>query len=124
MATADRNIFGGVNLHISDEEARTLSAIFHRIGGNPLTGPRKHANSIQTALAGVGYRSGAESAEHSALTGTLHFTAYEPAYTPGKAYKDADGDVFIRSGDSRWVDWSGYKQSNDYPSRPLKLLSA
>lgn len=47
----------------------------------------------------------------------------EPELIPGKAYQDADGDIFIRSYDNdQWVGPSGTKRPDDYVTRPLKLL--
>lgn len=46
----------------------------------------------------------------------------EPAYAAGKAYKDADDEVFIRSTDGKWIDEEGVKRINTYPARPLVQL--
>jgi hypothetical protein len=43
-------------------------------------------------------------------------------YVAGKAYQDAAGNVFIRSGDDMWVDCDGDIYSDYSPVRPLTLL--
>jgi len=48
----------------------------------------------------------------------------EPAYLTGRAYIDADGDVFIRNYDDGWTSASGTKYTDSYASRPLRLLTA
>ena len=44
-------------------------------------------------------------------------------FTEGKAYEDADGDVFIRTADG-WVDQFCTRRRDGYPSRPLVLSEA
>lgn len=43
-----------INLELTKEEAETLRFILNRIGGTPSNSPRKHADSITTALRHVG----------------------------------------------------------------------
>lgn len=46
-----------------------------------------------------------------------------PEFVSGKAYEDADGDVFIRNrANDGWVDVDADKFSNGYPTRPLRRL--
>jgi hypothetical protein len=44
----------GVTLSLTLEEARTLAAVYGRVGGDPDRSPRKHADSVLDALADVG----------------------------------------------------------------------
>lgn len=40
----------------------------------------------------------------------------------GKAYEDADGDVFIRTSAGEWVDVAGDHWRDGFPTRPLRKL--
>ena len=42
-------------LELSDKEAETLAAILGRVGGDPNGSPRKHTDSISTALGKAGF---------------------------------------------------------------------
>jgi hypothetical protein len=44
----------GVVLELSPEEAKMLSAVMAGVGGDPVKSPRRHADSILSALANAG----------------------------------------------------------------------
>jgi hypothetical protein len=123
MATASSSIFGGIQLSLSDGEAKTLAAISYRIGGSPDNSPRKHTETVGEALRRAGYAGSADTPERKALSGSLMFENYQPVFVAGAAYKDGDGDVFIRTVDNRWIDHYGHKQADRYPTQPVKKLN-
>lgn len=43
-------------------------------------------------------------------------------YEAGEAYKDADGDVFLRTRDGKWLSSNGSEYDDSYATRPLRKL--
>lgn len=46
----------------------------------------------------------------------------EPEPVAGQAYIDADDEILIRTRDKGWRDGDGDRYSDDYATRPLRLL--